>query len=78
MSDLDDFIDIDGIAVLLDVSRGTVQLWNSKARGILPQPIGRRSNAPLWRREAIIQWAKDTGRWQRKRVNRFDVPETVA
>jgi hypothetical protein len=56
------------------VTRGTVQLWNSKARAILPPPSRRVSNVPLWRQGDIIRWAMLTGRWKRSRVNRFDAP----
>lgn len=70
-------LDIEGIAHLLGRTVGTVQLWNSKSRGILPPPPWRRGDVPLWWKPHIIQWAKDTGRWPkgRKRVNRWDAPK---
>lgn len=67
-------IGIEDIAELLNVSRGTVQLWNSRVRAILPPPDRRVSNIPLWRKSTIVAWAKSTGRWGKRRVNRFDVP----
>jgi hypothetical protein len=68
-------LDIEGIASLLGYTVGTVQLWNSKSRGILPPPPWNRGGVPLWWKPAIILWARKTGRWKRKRVNRWDVPK---
>jgi hypothetical protein len=70
-------LDIAGIAALLDVSEGTVQLWNSKSRAILPLAPWSRAGAPLWFKPHMVAWAKTTGRWKRKRVNRFDAPDLV-
>lgn len=77
--DEDEQLGISEIAELLTangnpVTSGTVQLWNSRARAILPPPFRRVSNVPLWKQGDIIRWAMLTGRWKRRRVNRFDAP----
>lgn len=48
------------IAHLLGVQKATV--WRWKSTGVLPEPAGQISGQWLWTREAIIEWARLTGR----------------
>lgn len=58
-------IDMAGIAKLLGVAATTPQQW--RQRGVLPPEDPELSfpDKPVWKRNAIIQWAKDTNRWPR-------------
>tara|TARA_R110000803_G_scaffold29488_3_gene67172 strand:+ start:85 stop:288 length:204 start_codon:yes stop_codon:yes gene_type:complete len=57
-------IDIDGIAELFSVQRGTAKMW-ATGRKLLPPHVGRdtaRRGQLLWDRAAIIAWGESTGR----------------
>lgn len=55
-----EFIDLHGIAELLDVSPHTPNQW--RHRGVLPPPMPEVSR-PLWFKRDIMRWARSTGRW---------------
>ena len=56
----DEIIGIKEIAELLGVVRGTVDAW--RWRGVLVEPDGAASGRPLWHRDTILEWARQTGR----------------
>lgn len=56
-----DLVGTEEIAEVLRVERRTVNVW--KGRGRLPDPYAVISGTPIWLRDEIETWAKDTGRW---------------
>ena len=57
---LANLVSYEEIASLLGVQKATV--WRWKSTGVLPEPSGEISGQWLWTREAIIEWARQTGR----------------
>lgn len=49
------------VADLLGCHRDTIRVW--RRRRILPEPATHISGMPVWQRETIVGWAKETGRW---------------
>ncbi len=56
-----DLLGLVEIAELLDVERETPRKW--RKRNVLPEPDYMISGTPVWRREVIERWARETGRW---------------
>jgi predicted DNA-binding transcriptional regulator AlpA len=48
------------VAALCGVVDGTVYQWRTK--GVLPPQEWLVSGSPVWRRQTIEQWARETGR----------------
>lgn len=56
-----DLIGLTDIADMLGVKRETPGIW--RYRGVLLEPdlvVGRK---PMWLRERVVAWARETGRW---------------
>lgn len=61
MTQIQDPISTLEIAELLDVAKVTVRQW--RARGLFPEPAATISGTPLWPKQQVVAWAKETGRW---------------
>lgn len=48
------------IAELLGVRQQTAQVW--RTRGVMPEPDFTVSGTPVWHRQSIVRWARQTGR----------------
>lgn len=55
-----DLLDSGEIAALLGCRPNTVHVWHHN--GVLPSPVTRMENRPLWKRREIALWAFQTGR----------------
>lgn len=56
-----DLVGTEEIAEVLQVERRTVNVW--KQRGRLPEPYAVISGTPIWLRDEIEAWARETNRW---------------
>jgi len=70
----DKLIDLAGIAELLGVASVTPSQW--RQRGVLPEPDLSFPDKPLWKRQTIIDWAKETDRWPPGRAARVAMRST--
>lgn len=71
----DDVVDLRGIADLLVVSRTTPSVW--RQRGVLPDPDFPELQRPLWKRDTIITWARNSGRWPKDKPTDQEVAAVV-
>src|SRR5438034_11792569 len=60
MANKDDFLGLSEVAELLGASRQTVGNWRQR-RPDFPRPVAELKSGPIWRREAIVEWARANG-----------------
>ncbi len=59
MTDLD--VGSAEVAAMLHVDPHTVSWWRREK--MIPEPATQLKSGPVWRRDVIVKWAKETGRW---------------
>jgi hypothetical protein len=55
-----DLVGVTEIAAMFGVNRVTAAKW--RQHGLLPEPDAMLPKRPLWFRETIVAWGKETGR----------------
>jgi chromosome partitioning protein len=60
VGNVDDFLGLSEVAELLGASRQAVGNWRQR-RHDFPRPVADLKSGPIWRREAIVEWARANG-----------------